>query len=124
MSNTVREKGSVEGRKIRSLEGNVSELSGFANVIEDIYDDRLDAIVVRNAFPKEAVATAVELLESDLPWMQPNEGMPGNDIRVLGTAATQTFSSPEGPLLESYLESKTQYQLCNPRPIRFQLRPR
>jgi hypothetical protein len=42
-------------------------------------------------------------------WNRPNAVMPPEDIQVLGTAATPTYSTPTGPTLDRYLEDADWY---------------
>src|SRR5262249_27076529 len=78
--------------------------------IEDLYDNRLDVIVVRNALPGGALAAAgvrLDRNDGDLGWAHPNERMPPEDIQLLGTdvPATPTYQAPRGASLQAYLDS-------------------
>jgi hypothetical protein len=82
-----------------------------ANAIEDIHQDRLDAVVIRGGFPESLRQMLVARLSDDrLAWQRPNQTGPSADIRVLGVAATPTFSTPGGPPVDSYFDAATRYQ--------------
>ena len=115
----------TEGREVRSVKVDSGAIGDYSNAIEDIYDDRLDAIVIRNAFPLDVAAEVVDRLHSDssLPWLRPNRIGPNADIHVLGVPATPTFESPGGPEVEAYFEAGAKYDevirtvfpdTCNP----------
>ncbi len=64
------------------------------------------ALVVREAFDQQTVGRLVQRLgaaSGDPAWGNPNQAMPGGDVRVLGEAATPTFRTPRGPSLPVYL---------------------
>ena len=54
----------AEGRQIRSAEVAISELDKFARTVEDVYDNKLDALMIRNAFPAEIAATVTERIRT------------------------------------------------------------
>ena len=54
-----------DGRDIRWAEVQPAATDNFANAIEDIYNDQLDAIVLRQAFPAEATADALKTINHD-----------------------------------------------------------
>ncbi len=101
-----------EGRDIRWAEIHSGATNDVANAIEDIYNDQLDAIVLRQAFPADATADALQRINRDteLPWLRPNRTGPSADIRVLGVAATPSFDTPEGPLVDAYFDNVDQYE--------------
>jgi hypothetical protein len=83
-----------------------------ANTIEALYDGTLDVLVERGAVsgaPLAAVAAAIERGDQQPAWTRPNAVMPPEDIQVLGTAATPTYSTPHGPTLEAYLATADWY---------------
>jgi hypothetical protein len=91
----------------------VDRINGIRNGIEDLYERRLDVAVVRQAWREPqlaAVASGLDAGEKDPGWNRPNAVMPPEDIQVLGTAATPTYSTPTGPTLEKYLEDATWYE--------------
>lgn len=96
-----------ESRRVRAVDVDMSALSSVANGVADLYDDKLDVIIIRNAFPIAPTVASGERLdrdEEDLGWAHPNERMPVEDIQVIGTAATPTYGTPQGPSLETYLQ--------------------
>lgn len=101
----------LQGRIIRSADVPVGELERHASAIEDIHQDRLDAVVLRQVFPDELRRTILARLETDeeLPWRRPNQTGPQVDIRVLGEAATPTFATPGGPAVDGYFEDAARY---------------
>jgi len=93
---------------VRFLEIDARDSSAVANCIEDLYDNTLDVIVVRDAFDPQTMAEVGERLDRDDPgWSRPNETMPVEDVQLLGTdtPATPTFRSPRGESLDAYLSS-------------------
>lgn len=87
-------------------------MAGLSNAIEELYDGQLDVAVVRGAWPEQQLATVAAALDSggsDPGWNRPNALMPPEDIQVLGTAATPTYSTPHGPKLDQYLEDANWY---------------
>lgn len=76
--------------------------------IEAILDHRLCGVIVRDAFPEALRAPVVARLgAADLAdrWASPNAGMRGGEIRVIGDAATPTFTALRGPSPERYTEN-------------------
>lgn len=99
----------LQGRTIRALEV-AADGAGHADAIADIHQDRLDAVVLRGAFPaplREAILA--RLADGALPWQRPNSSGPQADIHVLGVAATPTFNTPGGPALDRYFEEAAGY---------------
>ena len=85
----------LQGRTIRAVDVTPAELADHADAIEQIHQDRLDAIVLRGAFPEPLREHILARLEAgDLPWLRPNSSGPQADIHVLGNAATPTFNTP------------------------------
>ena len=101
-----------EGRDIRCSEIYPGASANVANAIEDIYDDQLDAVVLREAFPSDATDGALRRISNDagLPWLCPNRTGPSADIRVLGVAATPSFETPTGPAVDTYFDAVEQYE--------------
>jgi len=84
-------------------------------VITDLYDDRLDVVVARDAVaaaPLSAAGEALDRDDRDPGWNRPNEKMPIEDIQVLGTdaPATPTYQSPRGVALDAYLDSAAKHR--------------
>jgi hypothetical protein len=95
------------------LEVAAEEASRLRNVLEELYERTVDVAVVRRAFVNEqlpALAKAVDRGERPLRWNQPNAAVPVEDIQVLGTAATPTYSTPHGPTLAEYLDDASWYE--------------
>jgi hypothetical protein len=91
----------------------VDRIDDVRNGIEDLYDRRLDVAIVRQAWREPqlaAVASVLDTGEKDPGWNRPNAVMPPEDIQVLGTAATPTYSTPAGPTLDRYLEDANWYE--------------
>ena len=101
-----------EGRVIRWAENHPGTSNNFANAIEDIYNDQLDAIVLRQAFPADASADALQRINNDteVPWLRPNRTGPSANIRVLGVAATASFETPGGPAVDAYFENADRFE--------------
>jgi hypothetical protein len=102
-------------RTVRFVDVSASDISAVQNGIEDLYNDTLDVIIVRNAFPREPLARAGERLDREdqqRAWARPNEKMPVEDIQLLGTdtPATPTYQAPRGASLDSYLESAKRHR--------------
>jgi hapalindole-type alkaloid chlorinase len=90
----------------RCIDVGINNATPLANAIEDLYEGSLDVLVVRGALPSAplaGVADSFERGELAPAWTRPNAVMPAEDIQVLGTAATPTYSSPQGPSLDAYL---------------------
>lgn len=103
--------GSGNGRP-RLADRQAVEVAAGANTIEELYDGVLDVLVERGAVsgtPLAAVASAIERGDQQPAWARPNAVMPPEDIQVLGTAATPTYSTPHGPTLEAYLKTADWY---------------
>jgi hypothetical protein len=100
----------LSGRTIRAADVTPAELDEHADAIAEIHQDRLDAVVLRQAFPEPLRANILAHLASgELPWMRPNSSGPQADIRVLGNAATPTFNTPGGPDYDRYFDDAAQY---------------
>jgi hapalindole-type alkaloid chlorinase len=105
----------MDSRTVRSLDVQASDPARVANGIEDLYNDKLDVIVIRRAFVPEPLAAVGAKLDRDdvnPGWARPNEKMPVEDIQLLGTdtPATPTFQAPRGASLDAYLESAARHQ--------------
>ncbi|HEV8394077.1 MAG TPA: 2OG-Fe(II) oxygenase [Vicinamibacterales bacterium] len=84
----------------------------LTNAIEDLYERRLDVAVVRRSWADAQLASVAASLDADgrdPGWNRPNAVMPPEDIQVLGTAATPTYSTPTGPTLDRYMEDAGWY---------------
>lgn len=102
-------------RVIRSIEVGPADIGSAAGGIEDLYNDTLDVIVARQAFPRapiEAAGNELDRTDRDPGWARPNEKMPVEDIQILGThtPATPTYSAPLGASLDAYLESASSHR--------------
>lgn len=102
-------------RVIRSIDIGPGEYASAARSIDDLYDDQLDVIVARQAFPHgpiEAAGAELDRTDRDPGWARPNEKMPVEDIQILGThtPATLTYSAPRGASLDAYLESASTHR--------------
>lgn len=101
-------------REIRSIEMQGGDES-TADVITSMYDDALDVVIVRGAFPAAPLAAAGERLDRDDTnpgWARPNQRMPVEDIQILGTdtPATPTYTAPTGASLDAYLDSADRHR--------------
>jgi hypothetical protein len=88
------------------------DASRVDNVLEELYAGAIDVAVIRGALVDErlpALAGAVDRGDRQLQWKQPNAAVAIEDIQVLGTAATPTYSTPRGPTLNDYLEDASWY---------------
>jgi hypothetical protein len=102
-------------RRVRSAEIAAADAAEMSNAIEEMYNDRLDVLVVRGAFDRRPLTAAAERLDrndTDPGWARPNQQMPVEDIQLLGTdtPATPTFRDPRGASLETYLESAARHK--------------
>ena len=102
-------------RTVRFVDIDMAEAGAAANGIEDLYDDRLDAIIVRRAFSPELFGEIGRQLDRDdsgRPWTRPNEKMPVEDVQLLGTdtPATPTYAAPRGGSLEDYLAGAAKFR--------------
>ena len=100
----------IAARVIRSIEVGPADIDSAADGIEQLYDDTLDVIVARQAFPRapiEAAGNELDRTDRDPGWARPNEKMPVEDLQLLGTdtPATPTFQAPRGASLDAYLSS-------------------
>ena len=103
---------SPDAQPPRCIDTPASDDGALSNALEDLYERRLDVAVVRQAWQNVHLATVAASLDggtSDPGWNRPNAVMPPEDIQVLGTAATPTYSTPTGPTLERYLQDANWY---------------
>lgn len=87
-------------------------LPQHGDAIEEIYAARLTGVIVRGAFPEASRAAAVERMTSAAlapAWSSPNAGMRGGEIRVIGDAATPTFTFLRGPTPGYYAENAARF---------------
>ena len=85
------------------IDAPATDAAGLSNAIQDLYEGALDVAVVRESWQEQQLATVAAALDSggsDPGWNRPNAAMPPEDIQVLGTAATPTYSTPRGPTLD------------------------
>ncbi len=99
------------GRTIRVVDVEPDARADAHDAVADIRQDRLDALVLRRAFPEPLRQAILARLGADgeLPWRRPNLRGPQADIRVLGVAATPTFETPGGPAVDAYFEDAAVY---------------
>jgi len=97
---------------LRLLDQPAGTVTPSSNAIEDLYENALDVAVVRGSWPPQLLSRVSAMLDAGEPaigWNRPNAAMPPEDIQVLGTAATPTYSTPTGPTLDEYLEDANWY---------------
>lgn len=97
----------MEHAPIRSVDVDAANMASVRDGISDLYKDTLDLIMIRGAFPRamlEAVGEGLDRNDRDPGWTNPNARIATEDIQVIGTAATPTYSTPQGPTVEAYLE--------------------
>src|SRR6185369_11345 len=100
-------------RPIRSVDLHARDLATVSDGITDLYEDRLDVIMIRGAFSRDAIAGVGDELDRndrDPGWTNPNARIPSEDIQVIGTAATPTYSTPQGPTVDAYIEGAQKVQ--------------
>lgn len=99
------------GRTIRAADVDAGDPDSHRDAIEEIHQDRLDVLVLRQAFPEELREAILARLASDrdLPWLRPNSSGPSADLHVLGNAATPSFNTPGGPTIDGYFEDAEHY---------------
>lgn len=103
------------GRRIVRSTDSVAGSAAMSHAIEDLYDDRLDVMMVRNALSTAPLVAAAALLDQEndrRAWARPNVVAPSDDIYILGTdaPATPTYSAPTGASLEAYLAGATKHR--------------
>lgn len=89
-----------------------TRIEDIRNGIPDLYEGTLDIVIVREALPPPVMREAGERLDRDggvKKWAQPNQALPSDDIQLLGTPATPTFSAPRGPSEDAYLATAEWY---------------
>lgn len=100
----------TSARSIRSREVNAADIRSLGDVVGNIYDSELDLLLIRDAFPVEAITQAGQQLgEGSQDWFRPNSAIPGMDIQLLGVPGFPTAKAPAGPELETYLVAGDQY---------------
>lgn len=102
-------------RTIRAREVDAANVGDAADTIQQMYDDRLDVLIVRHAFAAKPLAEAGDRLDrddTDPGWARPNVKMPVEDIQILGTdtPATPTYQAPGGASLDEYLASAERHR--------------
>ncbi len=99
-------------RPVRVLDVEARDGAALADAIEALYAARHDVVVLRSALDARVLAATGERLDNDAAaWSRPNERMPVEDVRLLGTdtPATPTFRDPRGATLEAYLDSASRH---------------
>lgn len=94
-----------EGHPIHFDIVGIDAIEDLADAIESMAELRRCGVIVRGAFPADLRARAVAQLDSptlDKFWSSPNAGLSGGEIRVIGDAATPTFTSLRGPSAVRY----------------------
>lgn len=100
-------------RPIRSVDLDARDLSPVRDGIADLYADRIDVIMIRGAFSRDSIAgvgAELDRNDRDPGWANPNARIPTEDIQVIGTAATPTYSTPQGPTVDAYIEGAQKVQ--------------
>ena len=94
-------------RHVRSVDVGPRDVAALGNSIEQMYDDSLDLVVVRDAFgiPLAAAGAALDAGEGNPGWARPNAASATEDIQLLGMPATPTYATPRGPSLDTYSTS-------------------
>lgn len=92
-----------EGHPLSMYEVQAAELAAQPEILADLFEARHTGVVVRGALPG-AQALADRINDAGLAdlWASPNQGMPGGELKVIGEAATPTFSKMQGPSVEQY----------------------
>jgi len=92
---------------IRTLDLAGGAPEAASEALGKIYDDALDAVILRRFFPADAVAMAQSALAAsvDEGWRRPNKPVPGIDIRLIGEVATPTATTPTGPGEGEYFDA-------------------
>lgn len=101
---------------VRSVDIGPTDIAKVADGINALYDNTLDVIVVRNALPGAPLAATAERLDGgagEPVWSRPNAPSPTDNIQLLGTPATPTYTSPKGPSQDAYLATANWYD-ANP----------
>ncbi len=94
-----------QGHGLSFVDIDVDEATEHPDLIESIYAGEQTGVVVRRAMPHDMVAQASARLASEgsgVAWAEPNRGMTGGEIRVIGEAATPTFTQLKGPPIDVY----------------------
>ena len=97
----------VERATITAVDLPAGQLSTVRDGIADLYSGALDLIMIRGAFRRDLIQSVGEGLDRndrDPGWDNPNARIPTEDIQVIGTAATPTYSTPQGPTMAAYVE--------------------
>lgn len=92
-----------EGHPMSMVELGADALDQRPDLLLDVFETRHTGVVVRDALPgvQDYVARVQDAGLADL-WASPNQGMPGGDLKVIGEAATPTFTKMRGPSVEQY----------------------
>jgi hypothetical protein len=85
------------------------------NLLDEIYEDKVDVALLRGVFSPALMESAGGKLGAEngsYSWARPNQVSPPDDIYVLGseTPATPTFRAPRGASLEDYLRDATAHE--------------
>jgi hypothetical protein len=96
---------------LRTRDVAAADIDLLRDGIAQLYDGAIDVIVVREALPAGVMREAGDRLDHDgaTAWAQPNQQLPSDDIQLLGTPATPTYSAPRGPSEDAYLATANWY---------------
>ena len=93
---------------LRCLESTAENPTLEGREIDQMYAGALDAVVIHQAFPAQAVAHAAAFIAAEdatTDWNRPNRPIPGIDLHLLGVGAAPTATTPAGPEADVYLEA-------------------
>jgi len=102
----------MTSQRPRLADAPADDAHSLSNAIEEMYEDSRDVVVIRRAWEPSGFSDVTGSLDRGdaVPaWNRPNAAMPPEDIQVLGTAATPTYSTPRGPSLDAYLADADWY---------------
>jgi 2OG-Fe(II) oxygenase superfamily len=98
---------------VRVVEITRNQIDDYPTLLEDIYDDRTDVLMIRQAFCSKPLQMAGMNAQQGacLQWLRPNPAeMVGEDIQVLGVSLTPSGKTPVGPSLDVYLSENQAYR--------------
>jgi len=82
-----------------------------SQIFDQLYNNELDLAWLKNAVPESVVSQGAKGLSAPgLDWYEPNKGIPGINIRLLGVPASPTGNTPVGPSEEAYVNGDLAYQ--------------
>lgn len=92
---------------LRCMESTAQNPTHTGREIDRMCSGELDAAIIRQAFPTEAVVRAAAFFadgDATADWNRPNRPVPVIDLRLLGVGAAPTATTPAGPDTEAYLD--------------------